>query len=212
MANKQNPPSDERSEVEFLYFKGKLRSVDIQALVSGFASTRSNALAPNRAATKLIAAPITENGAADAVDQEVDLELVEDDEVAREAASSTRRAPRGSGPKRTYPTPDTVDIDLDSGEKPFRTLAAEKAPQAHHDKYLVAAEWLRAYRGIPEITTGHVRTCYIGTGWNFDVVDPAQPFRKLKKLGLGTITDGKFTIKHLGTSEVNKMNAGTTAT
>jgi hypothetical protein len=212
MAHKQNPTGDERSEVEFLYFKGKLHSADIQALVSGFASSRPSALPASRAAAKRIAAPTTDNGAAGAVDQEVDLDLVDDAEVAQEEVSSAPRVARGSGPKRTYPTPDTVDIDLDSGEKPFRTFAAEKAPQTHHDKYLVAAEWVRAYRGIPEIGAGHVRTCYIGAGWDFDVVDPLQPFRKLKKAGLGTISDGKFAIKHLGTSEVSKMNASATAT
>jgi hypothetical protein len=206
MANKQNSPGDDRSDIEFLYFKGKMRSADIQALVSGFASTRSNALLA-RPATKRIAGPTTDNGASEASD-DVDLDSVEDAELAEnDSASSTPKVPRGNGAKRVYATPDTVDIDLESGDKPFTTFALEKAPPTHQDKYLVVAEWLRVFRNTPEVTAGHVRTCYIAAGWAFDVKDPTQPFRKLKRAGLGTITDGRFTIRHLGTSDVNKMNA-----
>jgi hypothetical protein len=205
MANKQIPPGDDRSEVEFLYFKGKLRSADIQALVSGFAGTRSSAL-PGRQVTKRIANPGTQGEVAEEAD-EPDLEGIEDAEVEASAAVSAPRTARGTGAKRVYPTPDTLDIDLEAGDKPFRKFAIEKAPASHQDKYLVVAEWLRAFGDIPEVTTGHVRTCYIGAGWDFDLLDPTQPFRKLKKAGLGMIADGKFTIKHLGTSAVNKMTA-----
>lgn len=205
MPIKQKLSAEERSEVEFLYFKGKLRSADIQALVSGFAGQRSNPLLSSRAQTKRIDGPEEANGIGD--DSEEELELLADGEISSDAIASAPRAPRGSGPKRTYPTPDTVDIDLETGESPFAVFAAAKAPETHRERYLVAAEWLRANRSLTEITTGHVRTCYIRAGWDFDVVDPSQPFRKLKKEGLGTISEGRFTIKHLGTSEVNKMNS-----
>lgn len=205
MAKQQNPSGDERSDVEFLYFKGKLRSQDIQALVSGFASTRSSAF-PARAPQKRIAAPVAEDGVVPS-DQEVDLDTVEEAET-EENGASTSRSPKTSRAKRTYPTPDPVNIDLEFGDKPFVTFATEKAPGSHRDRYLVVAEWLRAYRETTTVTAGHVRTCYIRADWDFDLQDPTQPFRKLKKEGLGAVSDGQFTINHLGTAEVKKMNAG----
>jgi hypothetical protein len=209
MAKQQGASGDDRSDIEFLYFKGKMKSADISALVAGFTSTRSSSLSPRPAAPKRITPTGTNNGTSEPEEEEVELELVDEADVA-DSTNVAVAAPKARGAKRSYPTPDTVDIDLEAGEKPFRAFAAEKAPQSHHDKYLVAAEWLRAYGNTAEVSAGHVRTCYIGAGWNFDVVDPTQPFRKLKKEGLGTISDGKFTIKHLGTAEVNKMNPGAT--
>jgi hypothetical protein len=203
MAKPQNPSGDERSDIEFLYFKGKVRSVDIQQLVAGFTSTRSNAL-PARPQTKQLP-PAGGNGTVK-TEQQTEIEFAEElEQVEEPNGASASAAPKPSRGRRKYPTPDPVALDLESGDMPFLTFAAEVTPESHLDKYLVAAEWLRAYRNVTEITAGHVRTCYIEADWDFDPQDPNQPFRTLKKDGLGSIADGKFTVGHLGTSAVKKM-------
>jgi hypothetical protein len=206
MANKQNPPGDDRSDIEFLYFKGKMRSADIQALVSGFASTRSNAL-PARPATKRIAAP-SGNGAADLA-EDVDLELVEDAEIAEEdGTEEVATAPKTPRRQRTYPTPATVEMDMEAGGKSFNEFAQEKGPKSHVNRYLVAAAWCNEYAKLETITAGHVRTCYIAADWTYNVQDPLDPFREIRGKGLGALNEANFTIGHLGLGKVKNMKDG----
>lgn len=204
MAKQHNPSGGEKSKLRMLYVEGEFAQGEIQALAMTFA--RPLAVRPVQ---KRIATSATDNGLVDA-EQEIEIDVAED-EVSSENGASAPSAPKAPRGKRTYPTPPTVDIDLDSGDKPFSTFASEKNPQSHLDKYLVVAEWLRAFRNTAPITAGHVRTCYIGADWTFDVQDPNQPLRALKKEGLGTIADGAFTINHLGTAAVKKLNAGAAA-
>jgi hypothetical protein len=201
---KQNPFGGERSKVRLLFVEGEFAAGEIQALATAFARPT---LPVRPSQQKRIAAATTDNGVLDA-ETEVSVEeeaTIEEDDAAS-VLTPTPKVPRG---KRTYPTPEPVEIDLESGDKPFRAFASEKVPATHLDKYLVVAEWLRAYRAIPTITTGHVRTCYIAADWTFDVQDPNQPFRTLKKNGFGSIADSKFTINHLGVAEVKRMNSAT---
>jgi hypothetical protein len=197
---KQNQASGEKSKVRMLYVEGEFAQGEIQALAMTFARPITVRPAPKR-----IVSSSADDGVLDA-EQQIEID-VEDVGTVEDNGASPATTPRASRGKRTYPTPATVDLDLESGEKPFSTFAAGKLPETHRDKYLVVAEWLRAYRATPEINAGHVRTCYIGADWTFDVQDPAQPFRKLKAEGLGTLSGGKFTVNHLGTAAVKKMNA-----
>lgn len=200
---KQNPAGGEKSKVRMLYVEGEFAQGEIQALAMTFARP----LQPARPPQKRIVSSSADNGVLDAEHEiEINVDGV-DEETVEDNGTSVSAAPRASRGKRTYPSPATVDIDLESGDMPFTTFASEKRPDKQRDKYLVVAEWLRAYGNTPDITAGHVRTCYIAADWIFDVQDPAQPFRNLKKEGLGTISDGKFTINHLGTAAVKKMNA-----
>ena len=209
MANKQNPPADDRSDIEFLYFKGKMRSTDIQALVSGFASARSNVLA-TRPAPKRITASTTDNGGSD-VAEDVDLEPVEDAEPQEDGTEETASAPKGPRRQRTYPTPATVEMDMVAGGKPFKDFAQEKRPKSHFNKYLVAAAWCNEYAKLETITAGHVRTCYIAADWTYKVKDPRAPFREIREKGLGTLNDGNFTIGHLGLAKMKDMKDGKTS-
>lgn len=210
---KQNPPGgDERSDVEFLYFKGKLRSADIQALVSGFTSTRSNAL-PSRTPSKQIPAPASQNGqnGASEIDREVDLDLVEEVEVEQEETVTPRAA---SAPRKSRkPKPIDIDINGDgvSFESFIKPLSAQQlaGPQA---KFLVAAAWLHEH-GNPKldaVSVGHVYACYLHAEWTWDAPsnDHTDPFRKLRKEGLGTPAkgkDGQFEINGIGLKRVEKM-------
>ena len=200
MAKHQNPAGGEKSKVRMLYVEGEFAQGEIQALAMTFARP----LAP-RPPQKRIGTPSADNGVLDA-EQEIEINVEEVPTVEDNGASAAapQKAARG---KRTYPTPEPVDIDLEGGEKSFSAFVSEKRPASHLDKYLVAAEWFRAFANTPTITAGHVRTCYIGADWTFDVQDPNQPFRTLKKDGLGTIADGKFTLNYQGTAAVKKMNA-----
>ena len=200
MAKHQNPAGGEKSKVRMLYVEGEFAQGEIQALAMTFARPLAS-----RPPQKRIGTPAADNGVLDA-EQEIAID-VEEIPTVEDNGASAAGPPKAARGKRTYPTPVTVDIDLEGGEKSFGTFAGEKAPETHRDKYLVTADWLRAYRKTPEITAGHVRTCYIGADWTFDVQDPAQPFRKLKAEGLGTLSGGKFTVNHLGTAAVKKMNA-----
>jgi hypothetical protein len=213
VANKQNPPSDERSDVEFLYFKGKLRSADIQALVSGFTSTRSSVL-PNRNPSKQISPAGAQNGAPE-VDQEVDLELIEEPDVEPNGVA-TPRAP--SIPRKTR-NPKPIDIDINgdgcSFESFIEPLTAEQlaGPQM---KFLVAAAWMHEH-GNPKldaVSIGHVYACYLHADWAWDAPanDHTDPFRKLRKDGLGNpakAKDGKFEINGIGLKRVEKMRDAT---
>lgn len=213
MANKQNPPGDDgRSDVEFLYFKGKLRSADIQALVSGFTSTRASNTLPGRAPSKQIPAPPAQNGqnGTSEADREVEFEMVEEAEVLENGAEAPKAATPRKG-KRTYPTPATVEMDMAAGGKAFKDFAREKGPKSTRDRYLVAATWCREFAKLELVSAGHVRTCYIAAGWTYKVQDPIQPFRNLRDEGLGAVTDGSFNIGHLGLAEVQEMKGDSTA-
>src|ERR1041385_9228495 len=99
--------------------------------------------------------------------------------------------------QRTYKKPEAVEMDMNSGGKPFREFARETGPESHRDKYLVAAAWLHNFANIKTISADHVWTCYLTADWTFNIKDPTQMFRVLKRDGLGTTKDGTFSINHV---------------
>lgn len=206
MAKHSTAAGTERSKVRLLFFEGELAPGEIQALASAFA-TKPNGVA-SRAPQKQLGGTPTSSGSSEAAavaDFEVEQEVAVEDEV--EPTESTPAAkPRRV--KRTYPTPATVEMDMNAGGKSFKQFAQEKRPKSHFEKYLVAAAWCSQYAKLPAITPGHVRTCYIAAEWNYKVQDPIQPFRNIRDDGLGSVEGSNFTIGHLGLSKVQEMNSG----
>lgn len=90
------------------------------------------------------------------------------------------------------------EVDLDSGEKPFRDYATELHPETDNDRYLVIASWLKLFRSLDLITIHHIYTCNQKMGWASQK-DLGQPFRQLKRKSM-FINSGKgqWEITHIG--------------
>jgi len=115
-----------------------------------------------------------------------------------------------SGKAFTTRQPQTIDLDLISGDVPLKTFLEQKNPTSDVKRYLAIAYWLKEYREVSEITMDHAYTCYrhMGTGWNVPK-DAASPLRKMKSKQYGWMgngsTAGSYAINHLGENEVNNM-------
>jgi hypothetical protein len=84
---------------------------------------------------------------------------------------------RQKGPARYTQPKFLKEMDLDSGEKPFRDYATEYHPETDNHRYLVIASWLKLYRSLDSITIHHVYTCYQKMNWTSqkDVGQPLPP-------------------------------------
>jgi hypothetical protein len=197
----------ERSKVRIFFVEGDFAPGDLHELTQALTTAIRPAPAFTRTALPVRAA-LAPSPAGEVTDSETDIDdpLVEG-EVSGGDSSSGFSVPKRPAKPRKYRSPEAVDIDLGAGEKPWKQFAAEKAPDSHRARYLVAAAWLLDNLKLKDITSDHVFTCYKGAGWNFDIQDPGVTFRQIKLERLGQVTSGKFTINHLGLAAVNDMNA-----
>lgn len=72
------------------------------------------------------------------------------------------------------------ELNLDSGDMPFKTFAEQHAPKSDNRKYVVIAAWLKKYRDADTISTDHIYTCNQKLGWRSQK-DVGQPFRSMKQ-------------------------------
>jgi hypothetical protein len=148
-------------------------------------------------------APAVNNGG----QQTLDLEDIQEAAVS-EASSNGVPASPSSKPKtkRTYPTPDLLEIDLNGGDMPFETYCQRKSPGDTMKRYLVIAAWLKEYRNTDIITAAHIYTCYRKMGWGVQR-DVGQPLRGGKKQGYfrSGAQDGSYELTHIGLDAVRKM-------
>jgi hypothetical protein len=202
MAKNQTPSG--RSKVRIFFVDADLAPGDMQELTTAL----TNAIRPTHmiqrvAPARLGSGAADGNGAVDAAEEAEFEEVLDggDDEAPAEA-----RAP--SKPRK-YKSPKVVlELNPESGDKPFSQFAKEKgSPKDHVPRYLLAAYWLAEYANTPTVSPDHIFTCYKAAGWTFDVQDPGAAFRYFKKEGLGDTKGGKFTIGHIGRARVEKMNA-----
>lgn len=195
------PLKPANSKIRFIMLEADLADGDL----TPFTNAISNALRPAPASRLLVngkpSQPSSDNAAATLV-EEPEPEYDADSEVA--TTSENERAPRRSTPRRLS-TPTVVDVDLNSGDMPFETYAAQKQPSTDLNKHLVVASWFKAYRDTPTVTADHAYTCYRKMGWSTSIKVFAQPFRDLQRKGHGTMKDGNFAINHLGEDAVNKL-------
>ncbi len=86
------------------------------------------------------------------------------EQAAQETIAPSTRSPRPAT-KRSYRTPEVVDVDLDSSVS-FREFASTKSPNSVKDKYLIVAAWFKMHRDTSAITSDHAFTCFRKIGWS----------------------------------------------
>lgn len=126
---------------------------------------------------------------------------IEEQEELSESVPAKARTPR------KFPTPEVIDIDLTTGDTPFKQYCELKTPSSDQKKYLVCAAWLKEYRDTPAVTDDHIYTMFKFMKWTVPP-DVAGPLRAMKKQGWFTTPErGKYAINHLGENEVNELGA-----
>lgn len=105
---------------------------------------------------------------------------------------------------RRYTTPNFLsDLDLDSGEIPFKTFAEQQAPKSDNRKYIVIAAWLKKYRTIDTVSTDHIYTCNQKMAWKTQK-DVGQPFRYMKRKSyFDPVGRNQWKITHIGLDLLN---------
>lgn len=135
------------------------------------------------------------------------LDLDGDTMSAELGATATSPSPRPRRARR-HVTPEVLDLDLDSGEMPFRRFAELKAPQNHFRRFLVIGAWLKQYRGENSITPDHIYTCYRAMKWS-NPRDFGQPFRDSKRTygwWNNGPRDNTWEINHIGLNDVDVLD------
>jgi hypothetical protein len=131
-----------------------------------------------------------------------DVESAQDSEAF---AAAPARAPIARKPS---PTPDPIEVDLTSGDMPFKRFCDERgitAGAADSKKYLVSAFWIKEYRQCSTIEAGQIYSVFKMMKWNLPA-DITGPLRAMKKQKWFTTPEaGKFAINHLGENEVKAL-------
>ncbi len=133
--------------------------------------------------------------------EELDLESNSENNIEEKNSNSTRKT------KRTYSTPDVIELDLKKGSPNFEEFVKNTNPTSNSKKYLVIAYWLKEKLGIKEISKEHIYTCFKFMKWSVPA-DILQPLRSLKSTN-GAFNNGEATgayaINHVGENLVNDM-------
>jgi hypothetical protein len=113
-------------------------------------------------------------------------------------------------PPRKTPTFSVINgLDLDAGDgyPSLQEFADKKKPEGHRARYLVAAVWLKRYKGVKDFTANHVFTIYKVRGWGSTPTDAGQPLRELKRERLIDAAEkaGSYTVNDAGEARVDRM-------
>ena len=193
-------PRENGGEIRFVMFEMEGGS---EQLAQGMQAIVSALRQPTTVVRNVTPVPSALNGTASAPQLE-EVDQTEEEEIIA-PATSTKKTTKS---KRTYYSPKVLDdLDLNSGDVPFETHCRQKNPQSTNKKYLVIADWLKENRAISAITQDHIYTCYRKMGWT-GIKDYGQPFRDAAKSGYGSVSNGAFSINHIGKDVVVKMANG----
>jgi cytoskeletal protein RodZ len=118
--------------------------------------------------------------------------------------SVTPKAPR----KQSVPDYQVKEIELKEGPVSWEAFAKAKNPSSDLMKHLVAAYWLKKYRGQASVDPNDAYTLYKAVKWP-PSKNMGQQFSDLtRKRDLMKSTGrGQFAINHLGEAEVEKMGS-----
>jgi hypothetical protein len=136
-------------------------------------------------------------------------DLDPEQEAVLEAATEEQepQAPALARPKtpRRYAVPTFLsDVDLDSGDMPFKTFAEQQAPKSDNRRYIAIAAWFKKRRDIDTISTDHIYTCNQKMGWKTQK-DVGGPFRYMKKKSyFDAVGRNQWKITHIGLDQLNK--------
>jgi hypothetical protein len=105
---------------------------------------------------------------------------------------------------RRYTVPNFLsDLDLDSGDVPFKAFVEQQTPNSDNRRYIVIAAWLKKHRATDTISTDHIYTCNQKMGWKTQK-DVGQPFRCMKKQSyFDPAGRNQWKITHIGLDLLN---------
>lgn len=209
MAKANNQSSGERSRVRVIVLDLDVASGDLNQLAGAILNAVNP---PVPAVTTLQPAlpptlPLRQNGDQPGLLEE-QIEAPSQQEwhhQVRDAPLDAAKPSNGVRKKKRLRTPQPVDLDLVTGDKPFKDYYDEVAPKNDSKRYLVISQWLKVYRGINEIGADHVYTCYRTLGMQVPE-DVLSVFRGLKKQGWveSGSSPGLFKINHIGENYLMK--------
>lgn len=131
-----------------------------------------------------------------------EVESLEPEDAVEEAAEA--RPARPAAPRKPAPTPNVVELDMDSPMS-LTDFAQGKDAKSNHKRFLIAAAWLKEHRNVDAVTADHIYTCYRKMGWPTNIADFAQPLRELKTRKFFTTPErGMYAINHIGLDAVKK--------
>jgi hypothetical protein len=208
VANKTNPRSSERSRVRVVVVDFEGPSNDLHQL----AQTLVHAVKPPEPVVLNVpsATPpsLTVRQNRDGPGLFDHLDAGQPDSTQQEAEpAQVVSALDGSRKKRKLRTPVPLDLDLNTGAKPFKNYIEEVAPKSDAKRYLAIAQWLKEHRGIAEIGADHVYTCYRFLSLSVPD-DVLSVFRGLKQRAyvVAGSARGMFRINHIGENQLTQAN------
>lgn len=207
MANKGNSSPGEKSRFRFILLEGDVAPGELQQ----FAQAVAAAIRPAAPAAIGPRHPPAALAAPKPPAEEPNLfsEYAPDGEFndQQEFVPAPAPAPKpSSGAKRVYKSPSVLeDLDLTSGDTPFKTYIDGMSIDGHSTRYLAITRWLKQFRGIQEVGADHIYTCYRFLEMNVPE-DVLSIFRSLKKHAwvVAGSEAGKFKITHVGENKLSK--------
>lgn len=187
------------SKVRFIMLEADIAEGDLSQITQAIQNALKPAHAVPRLTARLQTSTPTEQSDTEEVAEEADFE----EQMA--VPPPPARAARGSS-KRTYRTPDVIDVELDSPTS-FVDFANSKNPGSTFDKYLIVAAWFKLHRKVDAVTADHVYTCFRKIGWSVAINNFSKPLQNLKKSKLMGGDASGFTINHLGLDRVDKLGS-----
>jgi hypothetical protein len=203
----KNQPED-KGKVKFRFVEFELEGLNstieesIKSIVHSMnrgSSAPVRIVGTNKPTPQLSSVPAGDNGHAET---ELETESIEEvDETTEDTKATTAQA----GKVRRYTVPTFLkELDLDSGDVPFKKFADERNPQSDNRKYIVIAAWLKKYRNLDVITPDHVFTCNQKMGWKTQR-DVGQPFRYMRKKSYFDPSGrNQWTITHVGLDQLTQ--------
>lgn len=130
-------------------------------------------------------------------EDDYEMQTEEDDEPSNQKQSK----------KRSYRTPQILEIELNSGETSFKNYFTEMgSPPADANRYLIAILWLKKYKQINEVSVDHIYTIFKFMNWPVQK-DVGQPLRTLKNRRLLSEGSSKkmYVINHVGEENIRRL-------
>jgi hypothetical protein len=141
-------------------------------------------------------------------DEEVEPAETTEVNPAHDSEDLTASPAKARVARKPSPAPDPIEVDLTSGNVPFKQFCDERgitAGTADSKKYLVCAFWIKEYRQSSTIEAGQIYSVFKMMKWNLPS-DVTSPLRAMKKQKWFTTPEaGKFAINHLGENEVRAL-------
>lgn len=208
MAKANNQSGGERSRARIVVLDLDLAAGDMNQLAGAILSAIKPPLQVVTALPSAPPKPLTyqQNGDQPGLfDQQIEAEEQQELPSQHDTPVATGKPTNGVRKKKRLRTPQPLDLDLVTGDKPFKDYHDEIGPKNDSRRYLVIAQWLKVYRGITEIGADHVYTCYRTMSMQVPQ-DVLSVFRGLKQQGWveSGSARGLFKINHIGENHLMK--------